>query len=189
MAGAFFFKLPCSSRPESFWKREVFMRQSHGWCFLFQVCLATGPAHGWCSGFYLLTCNILNFKTLNPKQKTVDNLLGVTNIVTCPNSVRVTRFGPRTVTFFCPSHGVDTLRHKCFHAHPIGWTLLRNFVHLRGVGNVTARCPHRLDNVTSSCPPSRMDGESSVEMVGEKQNHSMKVANANLSNSLQKNEF
>ena len=148
------------------------MRQSHGWCFLFQVCLATGPAHGWCSGFYLLTCNILNFKTLNPKQKTVDNLLGVTNIVTCPNSVRVTRFGPRTVTFFCPSHGVDTLRHKCFHAHPIGWTLLRNFVHLRGVGNVTARCPHRLDNVTSSCPPSRMDGESSVEMVGEKQNHS-----------------
>ena len=110
MAGDLFFKLPCNIRPESFWKREVFIRQSHGWCFLFQVCLATGPAHGWCCGFYLMTCNIFNFKTLNPKQKTVDNLLGVTNILSHVPTVCVLRcFGPRTVTFFCPSHGVWTL--------------------------------------------------------------------------------
>ena len=35
--------------------------------------------------------------------------------------------------------------------------MLRHIVHLRGV-----------DNVTASCPPNRMDGESTVEMIGEK---------------------
>ena len=50
--------------------------------------------------------------------------------------------------------------------------MLRNCVHLRGVGNVSASFSLRLDNVTACCPPNRMDGESSVEMVGEKQNHS-----------------
>jgi hypothetical protein len=39
--------------------------------------------------------------------------------------------------------------------------MLRHIVHLRGV-----------DNVTASCPPSRMDGESTVEMFVENMIHS-----------------
>jgi hypothetical protein len=39
--------------------------------------------------------------------------------------------------------------------------MFRHVVHLRGV-----------DNVTASCPPSWMDGESTVEMIGENMIHS-----------------
>ena len=43
----------------------------------------------------------------------------------------------------------------------MGWTTTRHCI------------PILVDNVTASCPPSRMDGESTAEMIGEKQNHSM----------------
>ena len=45
--------------------------------------------------------------------------------------------------------------------------MLRNIVHLRGV-----------DNVTSGCPPNRMDGESNAEIVVENVIHSGKSSHS-----------